>query len=161
MDKDFSASSRFFRRGNLSITTYVVDNLDRLSEADTQNALLIAYYEEVLTQAKRGYLFAQIVAIIGMFFLLASVVFVLVQFPQNAAIISLIAGALNEFLAAVTFVIFGKTSQQFYNFHERLNAAQRFQKMSRMIESMEGEKNKEARLELIKALMELGGKRKE
>lgn len=144
--------SRNYQRGDFSITTYIVENFDNLSDSKTQNGLLIAYYQEVLVQAKKGYFFAQVVSVIGLAFLILAVVFVLLELPGNAPIISLVAGALIEFLAAINFVLFGKTSQQFYFFHERLNSSQRFQMISNMIDEMSREEDKEARLELIRLM---------
>jgi len=71
---------------------------------------LSVYHNLVLDQARRNFFWAIIAAAVGLIFFIASLAFILVQQFQSAAVISLISGALVEFIAAVNFYLYNKAS---------------------------------------------------
>lgn len=94
--------------------------------AASQLALINSYYESVLKQAQRSFLLALAAAIVGSIFFVVAIFSLLLQQPEKLAEISLISGALVEFISAVNFYLYGRTSKQLESFHVRLDRTQRF-----------------------------------
>jgi hypothetical protein len=71
--------------------------------AATQIQLLSVYHNVALDQARRSFFWALVAAAIGLVFFVASVGFILVSQSLSASLISLISGALVEFISAINF----------------------------------------------------------
>jgi hypothetical protein len=125
---------------------------DILGIAASQIDLIRSYYDLALYQARRSFRWALVAAGIGLAFFLASVIFLLLQRPQQVAAVSLISGALIEVIAAINFYLYNKTSIQLADFLTRLDLTQRFLLSSSMCESLEGEFKQKARFSLIEII---------
>jgi hypothetical protein len=92
-------------------------------------ALLIAtslgYYADIQKQAKQSFYWATGFAAIGTIFIIASAMFFMFT-KGNLANISLIGGALIQFIAAVNFYLYRQTSKQFAGFHICLERMDRY-----------------------------------
>lgn len=139
----------------------VYGSLDRLSKADradvqeiaaSQIGLLTAYHTLVLDQARRSFGWALIAAGVGLAFFLAAVGFLVYQQLANAALVSLVSGAVVEVISGINFYLYGKTSAQLAEFQNRLDATQRFLLANSICESLKGETKQQARWELIRAI---------
>lgn len=117
--------------------------------ATTQIQMLTAYYDEVLNQSKRSFTWALIAAGIGLFFFLAAVTLVVVSFPQNGAVVSVVAGGLTEVIAGINFILYGRTSSQLADFQGRLDRTQRYLLANSMTEKLDGDARQQARAALI------------
>lgn len=148
----------------------IIFNLDNLAEADphdiqkiaaSQIELMTVYHNVVLDQARRSFLWAIISGAIGVIFFIAAVTFSLLQQPENAAVISAIGGAIAELIAATFLYLYGKTTTQLTDFHKRLDVTQRHLLANSIAASMDGDGQKEARLELIRTIarIEVGEKK--
>jgi hypothetical protein len=109
--------------------------LERLSKADPSNVqeivasqieLMAVYHNVVIDQARKSFTWALIAAGVGLAFFIGSVSFTLIWQAQNAAWISLISGALIEFISAINFYLYSKTSLQLADFQSRLDTTQRY-----------------------------------
>ena len=135
--------------------------LDRLSKANPANVMEVAssqlelmnhYHNAVIGQAQQSFRWALIAAGTGLLFLLISVGLAWFRQLQDAAIISLISGVLIEFISAINFFLYGKTSLQLAEFQSRLDVTQRFLIANSISESMEGDLKQQARLELVRTI---------
>src|SRR5262249_30668986 len=102
---------------NLAISTAtqrspfaVLSAVDRLSKAKpgevqeiaaSQIELLSNYYEQVLEQAKKSFVWALIAAGIGLLFFLSAAGFLVYRSHQTVAIINTISGVLVEFISGI------------------------------------------------------------
>lgn len=93
--------------------------------ASNQVKLLTEFYDQSLSQAHRSFVWALIASGAGLLFFMVAIAFQLGNM-SNVAIISVIGGALIEFIAAVNFYLYGKTTTQLNLFHGRLEVTQRF-----------------------------------
>ena len=118
----------------------------------SQIGLLDNYHRIVLDQAKRSFFWAIIAAAVGLFFFLASVIFVLVFKTESASIISLISGALIEVISGINFYLYNKTSAQLADFQMQLDKTQGFMLANRICEGLDSEHKQTPRLELIRAI---------
>lgn len=144
-----------------NLFTFVQQSLDQLSKADrsdvqtiaaSQIQLLSAYYNLVLEQAKRSFTWALIAAALGLIFFIAAVSFVIYQQSQSAAVISLVSGALIEFISGINFYLYGKTSAQLTGFQARLDTTQRYLLANSMCEGLDGDIKQNTRADLIRAV---------
>jgi len=135
--------------------------LERLSKADAANVqeivasqieLMAVYHNEVIDQARRSFNWALISAGIGLTFFLFSVGFIILWKLESAAIISLISGALIEFISAINFYLYGKTSGQLANFQSRLDTTQRYLLANSICEGLESKTKQEARSGLVRMI---------
>nr|CAA6828937.1 MAG: Unknown protein [uncultured Thiotrichaceae bacterium] len=97
------------------------------SIASSQISLLSKFYDLSLDQAGRSFRWALIASVVGLLFFMAAIVFqVLGQEGSNLPMITLIGGALIEFIAGINFYLYGKTLSQLTLFQGRLEVTQRF-----------------------------------
>jgi hypothetical protein len=138
-----------------------VTNLIKTHPGDIQETvasqieLIASFYNLVLKQARQSFRWAVIAAGIGLVFLLASLLFILLREPQYASIISLISGSVIEGIAGLNFYLYGKTSSQLAEFHTRLDITQRFLLANNLCDNLEGELKQQARYELIQKIYAL------
>lgn len=137
---------------------------ERLSKADPHNIqeiaasqieLMTAYHTVVIDQAKRSFTWALIAAMVGLLFFIAAIGFLLSNQSQNVATISVISGALVEVIAAINFYLYGRTSEQFADFQNRLDRTQRHLLANSIITSMQGDSKEKAHLELVRTIAEI------
>ncbi|PID49440.1 MAG: hypothetical protein CR991_06775 [Proteobacteria bacterium] len=88
-----------------------VDNTDVKSIAATQIELLTRYYTLSLSQAQRSFRWALVASIVGLVFFIAAIGFVLWN-AERVAVITVLSGALIEFIAGINFYLYGKTLAQ-------------------------------------------------
>ncbi len=141
-----------------TINSVISTSLERLTAAEssdvqtiatTQIQMLTAYYDEVLNQSKRSFLWALVAAGVGLVFFLVAVTFVVVSFPQNGSVVSVVAGGLTEVIAGINFILYGKTSSQLADFQGRLDRTQRYLLANSMTEKLDGDTKQQARAALI------------
>ena len=123
--------------------------------AASQIELLRTFYDLAIGQARRSFRWALAASIVGLAFLLSAVTFVLVGKPTEAAIVSVISGAIVEVIAGINFYLYSKTTEQLSLFHARLDITQRFLLANSLCEGLEGEKKQAARAELISKLVSI------
>ncbi len=139
-----------------------VDRLAKAKPSDVQEVaasqikLLNSYYALVLEQARRSFRWALIAAGVGLLFFLAAIGFILLKQVDNAALISLISGALVQVISGINFFLYGKTSTQLSDFHNRLEQTQRFLLANSVCEGLTNEFKQKARSKLIFAISGLG-----
>jgi len=147
--------------GNSLISQHITSSVNRLSIADPSNVqeiaasqieLLSTYHNVVLKQAKDSFQWAIIAAGIGFIFLLISVFFVLYLKSLDVAVISLIGGVLIEFISAINFYLYGKTSTQMASFQSRLDKTQRFLLANSLCEGLDADHKQKSRSELIQTI---------
>jgi O-acetylhomoserine/O-acetylserine sulfhydrylase-like pyridoxal-dependent enzyme len=80
---------------------------------------------------------------------MGALVFLLAAQASLIATISVIGGAMVEVIAGINFVLYGKTTTQLANFHERLDRTQRFLLANSICESLNGEIKEKARAALV------------
>jgi len=136
--------------------------LDRLSKADPANVLEIVasqielmtfYHNAVIEQARKSFRSALIASGVGFVFFLFSIGLILFRQPQQAAVVSLISGALIEFISVVNFYLYAKSSRQFADFQARLDTTQRFLLANSICEGLPDDARLQARLELIRVIV--------
>lgn len=133
------------------------DQGDPVQVAGSQVMLISNFYNIVLDQARRSFRGALAASIVGLLFFLGAVAFVLHEKGSNAAIVSVISGAIVELLAGVNFYLYAKTTDQLSVFHARLDVTQRFLLANSFCESLEGECKQKTRSELIARLTTVAG----
>jgi hypothetical protein len=119
------------------------------SIAASQISLPTSYYNAVLTQANLSFRWALVAAGIGLVLFLAAIVFLLTTQIESIGIISVVGGGIVEVIAGINFMLYGKTTDQLADFHERLDQTQRFLLANSICESLEGNAKQQARAELI------------
>lgn len=144
---------------------YARQAVDRLSQAETSDVqeiaasqiqLLLSYYRLVLDQAKKSFRWALIAAGIGLAFFLAAVGFIIYRNAEGAAIISVVSGALVEVISAINFYLYSKTSGHLTDFHGKLESTQRYLLANSICESLDEPHKQAARLELVRAIAQIG-----
>lgn len=142
-----------------------VEALDELSEtslgevqkvAASQIRILDTYYTTVLAQASMSFRAALVAAVIGLVFFLAAVAFLLMNQPQSVATASVIGGALVELISGINFWLYGKTTTQLADFHDRLDRTQRFLLANSICESLTGKSKDTARGQLVNTIATVG-----
>lgn len=124
--------------------------------AASQIELLSRFYDLSLSQAGRSFRWALIASVVGLLFFLAAIGFMLSQ-SMDVAIISVIGGAMVQFIAGVNFFLYGKTLSQLTLFQGRLEVTQRFLLANSLCESLEGKVKHYTRARLIGALAGVSG----
>lgn len=117
--------------------------------AATQIELLVSYYNEILSQAKKSFNWALIAAGIGLFFLILSVGFVTARQDINISIISTLCGLIIEFISAINFYLYNRATLQMAIYQERLDRTQRFLLANSLCEGLDGEAKLKSRSNLI------------
>ena len=125
--------------------------------AASQIAIISNFNESVLHQAQQSFTSALLAAIIGLLFFIAAVSFLLVQEPQGLATVSIISGALVEVIAGINFYLYGKASDQFSTFHDRLDRVQQFLLANSMCESLTENLKSETRAEIALMIVNATG----
>jgi hypothetical protein len=140
----------------------VLSSLENIANADpgdiqkiaaSQIKLLIAYYDSVLDQAKKSFRWALGASIIGIVFFFAAVVIFMVTNIQGIATISVISGAIVEVIAGLNFYLYGKTTSQLADFHQRLDQTQRFLLANSICEALKGDIQQETRSKLVLSII--------
>lgn len=117
--------------------------------ATTQSKLLTQYYEEALEQGEQSFRWALFAAVGGFIVLIAAIIFITTNERVEVGVVTLIAGGLIEFIAAVFFYLYGRTALQMADYRERLDQTQRFLLAHSMSETLEGELRDRVRAHLI------------
>lgn len=118
--------------------------------------LINHYRHKVLQQAQQSFLSALLTAIVGFFFFLAAVSFLLLRQPTSVSIISIISGSLIEVISSINFYLYGRASRQLASFHKYLDRTTRFLVSDATCEKIEDKELKDAtRSKLILSFMEI------
>ncbi len=104
--------------------------------ASSQIELLARFYDLSLSQAGRSFRWALIASMVGLAFFLLAIVFMIWQQSSELATITLLSGALIEFIAGVNFYLYGRTLAQLSLFQGRLEVTQRFLLANSLCESL-------------------------
>lgn len=121
--------------------------------AASQISLLSRFYDLSLDQAGRSFRWALVASIIGLIFFLAAIGFQMMGSENSQlATVTLIGGALIEFIAGINFYLYGKTLSQLTLFQGRLEVTQRFLLANSLCESLSADYKDEARASLIAQL---------
>lgn len=104
--------------------------------ASSQIELLARFYDLSLSQAGRSFRWALIASMVGLAFFLLAIVFMVWRDSSELATITMIGGALIEFIAGVNFYLYGKTLTQLSLFQGRLEVTQRFLLANSLCESL-------------------------
>ncbi len=122
--------------------------------AASQFQLGTNFYNNVLLQSQKSFQWALRAAIVGLFFFIAAVIFLLLQQSANISYVSLLSGALIEVISAINFYLYGRASDQLGAFHVRLDKLQRFLVANSACERIEGGDIKDStRSEIIKTVV--------
>lgn len=142
--------------------------LEELSNADVANVqkivasqldIMRVYHSLVQEQAKKSFFWALIAAAIGLIFFVGAVSFVLVVRIENAAVVSMISGALVEFISGINFYLYATTSSQLAEFHSRLDITQRFLLANSICESLEGDVKQQTRAKLVETISDVASQK--
>jgi hypothetical protein len=117
--------------------------------AAAQIKILDSYYREVLNQSQRSFNYALWASIAGLLLFIAAMLYSVNDKLRNSASIPLISGAIVEVLAGINFYLYGQTTMQLKEFHQRLDKTQRFLLANSMCEGLEGDAKQSSRSELI------------
>ena len=104
--------------------------------ASSQIELLARFYDLALSQAARSFRWALIASMVGLTFFLMAIFFMFWQKSGELATITMIGGALIEFIAGVNFYLYGRTLTQLSLFQGRLEVTQRFLLANSLCESL-------------------------
>ncbi|MFZ1387486.1 MAG: hypothetical protein WBP46_12940 [Thiolinea sp.] len=104
--------------------------------ASSQIELLARFYDLSLSQAGRSFRWALIASMVGLVFFVLAIVFMVWRESGQLATITMIGGALIEFIAGVNFYLYGKTLSQLSLFQGRLEVTQRFLLANSLCESL-------------------------
>jgi uncharacterized membrane protein YgdD (TMEM256/DUF423 family) len=138
-----------------SSATVIVNQLAEADPSDVQQIaaseirLLINYYDAVLDQAKKSFRWALVAAGIGLVFFMGALAFLLAAQASLIATISVIGGAVVEVIAGINFVLYGRTTAQLSDFHQRLDRTQRFLLANSICASLNGEIKDKTRAALV------------
>lgn len=154
--KEGNAAAFLFKQEPLSkVAAEALDNLSKSGNvqeiASNQVKLLTEFYDQSLSQAHRSFVWALIASVAGLVFFMVAIAFQLGS-KTDVAIIAAIGGALIEFIAAVNFYLYGKTTTQLNLFHGRLEVTQRFLLANSLCDNLGDEHKDETRSFLIRQL---------
>jgi hypothetical protein len=147
------------------IDNYFEKSLEKLSNVNvaevqkvvaSQLDIMSVYHYLVQEQAKKSFLWALIAGGIGLIFFIAAVSFILFTQIDNAAIISVVSGALIEVISGINFYLYSKTSSQLAEFQSRLDVTQRFLLANSVCEGLVGDTKNQARAKLVEAISSIG-----
>jgi hypothetical protein len=122
--------------------------------AASEIGLLRDYYQDALVHVKRSFIWALVAAVIGLFFFIGAIIFLLATQNRDVAIISVISGAIVEVISGVNFYLYGKTAEQIKYFHRPLEQTQRFLLANSVCESLDGEIKQKTRAQLVATIAE-------
>ena len=122
---------------------------DVQQNAANQTALLTKYYGEVLAQAKTSFKWAVAASVVGLAFFLGAVIIALSTASIGTAAISVVSGAIVEVIAGINFYLYGKTTEQFSEFHQRLDQMQRFLLANSICSQIDGNSQYTSRADLV------------
>lgn len=137
----------------------IVDSLSDTEPEDFQKVaasqieLLSNFYTLVLYQARQSFRWAIIAAGIGLIFFIVSVTSLLLQQTVEIATVSIISGALVEFIASINFYLYNKATSQLSEFHVRLELTQRFLLGNSMCERLDGDFKQQTRTDLVRIMI--------
>lgn len=149
------------KSGSFGITE-ITNELSETSPGDiqkiaaNQTKLLHYYYNAVLTQATTSFNWALIAACTGLAFFLGAVTFLFFTNSQAIATIGAIGGAIAEAISAINFYLYGKTTTQLADFHQRLDQTQRFLLANSICESLNDDAKQTSRSALVHLIATLG-----
>lgn len=151
-----NAAAFLFKQEPLSkVAAQALDDLSKSGNvqeiASNQVKLLTEFYDQSLSQAHRSFVWALIASGAGLIFFMVAIAFQLGS-KSDVAIISVIGGALIEFIAAVNFYLYGKTTTQLNLFHGRLEVTQRFLLANSLCDRLGDKYEDETRSYLIRQL---------
>jgi Cyanobacterial TRADD-N associated 2-Transmembrane domain len=156
------AGARYFSDSPIAyISRDAVERISKAKPGDVQEIagsqihLLLGYYQLVLDQARKSFMWALIAAGVGLGFFIVAVGFILYLHAENAAIISVVSGALVEAIAGINFYLYSKTSGHLVDFHNRLEGTQRYLLANSICESLEGSHKQAARIELVRTIAQI------
>ena len=154
--KEENAAAFLFKQEPLSkVAAQALDDLSKSGNvqeiASNQVKLLTEFYDQSLSQAHRSFVWALIASGAGLIFFMVAIAFQLGS-QSDVAIISVIGGALIEFIAAVNFYLYGKTTTQLNLFHGRLEVTQRFLLANSLCDRLGDTHQDETRSYLIRQL---------
>jgi hypothetical protein len=145
--------------GSISVgrteNSIVRDPIQRIGAADPANVQLIAalqlellagYHQIALTQSRRIFFWALVGSGVGLIFFFAALAHAL---PTEIAFLS---GAIIEIVAAIVFVLYGRTISQLRSFHSRLEDLQRYLLANSLCEALDGDERTKARVALIQEI---------
>lgn len=135
-----------------------VDTTNIAKVAASQLAISNAYYENVLSQARRSFNAAIVAAVLGLFLFLAAVGAALAKDSVPASIISALSGAVVETIAGLNFWLYARTSVQLDAFHLRLERMQRYLVANSVCESLRGKSRDVALADLVRTIANDRGK---
>lgn len=104
--------------------------------ASSQIELLARFYDLSLSQAGRSFRWALVASMVGLAFFLMAIVFMIWRESGELATVTMIGGALIEFIAGVNFYLYGRTLTQLSLFQGRLEVTQRFLLANSLCESL-------------------------
>lgn len=119
--------------------------------AASQIQLLSSFYDLALDQARRSFRWALLASVVGLIFFILAITFYLYE-QGPIANVSVISGALIEFIAGVNFYLYGRTINQLSLFQGRLDVTQRFLLANSLCEGLDGNLKGETRAALIRKL---------
>lgn len=118
--------------------------------AASQIELLSRFYDLALSQAQRSFRWALAAAVVGLVFFMVAILFSLtLGAGSDTAIVTLIGGAMIEFISAINFYLYNKTLSQLTLFQGRLETTQRFLLANSLTESLSDEYRDKVRAKLI------------
>lgn len=127
----------------------------------SRDEIIKDYYEVVLKHVKRSFILAWTAAIVGSIFFLLAIVFFPIFRIQELSYISLISGAMIEFISAVNFYLYGRSARQLTTFHSRLEGVQScidvFNLADRVCDKIDGALQHEVRSVLVRKIADLPG----
>jgi hypothetical protein len=138
--------------GKIALETERLERAQQLGPSGIvaeQEQRLFQYYDQVLDHARQSFRLALTASLVGLLFFLGAAAFVLLNKGTDAAVISVISGALVEFIAGINFYLYGKTTSQLTLFHGRLLATQRFLLANSVCDSVDDELRDRTRSTLI------------
>ncbi|TXH75445.1 MAG: hypothetical protein E6Q85_04575 [Thiothrix sp.] len=148
-------------RQSTSVAGAAEKALQRLSDASdgdvkaiaaSQIELLSRFYDLALSQAGRSFHWALIASMVGLAFFLMAIVFWFWRESGELTTVTMIGGALIEFIAGVNFYLYGRTLTQLSLFQGRLEVTQRFLLANSLCESLGEQWRDPTRARLINQL---------
>lgn len=108
------------------------------------------YYKIVLQQSKQSFTVAVIFGSVGLTFFITAIVLLIYRDTNNSiSYVSIVGGALTEFISAVNFYLYGRASQQLETFHIRLDKTQLIILADSICESLGEDMKFQARADLV------------
>ncbi len=156
--KELTNEQRWMQKGVFAATTAVMEHLADAPTGNVQQIaasqiqLLSAYYDLALNQARRSFRWALVASGVGLGFFILAISVLMLDKSGDIAQVSVISGALIEFIAGVNFVLYGRAVGQLSVFHTRLEGTQRFLLANSLCEGLGDELKGQARSQLIAKL---------